>query len=164
MEICDDPEEMRKVLARARDSRSDAKRKSEEHSGQQNVSDAVRSAAGKVMSRLSQDAPTSDRSVSQPSRDRKARISDVELLWRAADMCKREGRGDEVVKEVEVFLRSSDIAAQPTSLSGKYAVLAKHLSQRKSGSQRSRSGRSSITDGLKTMTNIRPPRLRVVMR
>ncbi len=162
MEMCDDPEEMRKVLVRAKGSRSDAERQADEPQAPQRVSDEVRSAAAKVMSRRSQDAPKSDRLDGQSARDPKARIRDVELLRRAADECKREGRADDVVREVEEFLRSKrDDGKKPGSR--KYTVLAERHKQRKGGAGRTRSGRKpSGRDGLKTRTNARPPTLRVV--
>ena len=116
MELCDDPEEMRKMLARARYSRSDAQREAEESSGQQKVPDEVRSAAARVMSRLSQDAQESDRADGKPRRERRERVSDVDLLRRAADDCKREGRHTDVVKEVEAFLRRQRHRRRPDEI------------------------------------------------
>ena len=165
MEMCDDPGEMRKVLARAKASRSDADREEKDHDGTQRVSDEVRSAAAKVMSRRSQDSQQADRLEGKPRPERQKRISDVDLLRRAADECKREGREDDVVKEIEEFLRSQRDAGKTSKiLTGKYATVAEQTKQRRSAARRSRSGhRSSASDGLKKV-NARPPTLRVVTR
>ena len=173
MELCDDPEEMRKMLARARNSRSDAQREAEESSGQQRVPAEVRSAAARVMSRLSQDAQESDRADGKPRRERRERVSDVELLRQAIDDCKREGRHDDVVKEVEAFLRSSDTddskTKSPVPLTGKYARLAAMLGkqgaiQRKAKRSSSSSSSRRAATALKTPPNSRPPRIKIVTR
>ena len=165
LEMCDDPEEMRKVLARAKASRSDAEREEKEHDGTQRVSDEVRSAAARVMSRRSQDSQQADRLEGKRRPERQKRISDVDLLRRAADECKREGREDDVVKEIEEFLRSQrDAGKKSKILTGKYATVAEQTKQRRSAARRSSSGhRSSASDGLKKV-NARPPTLRVVTR
>ena len=125
--------------------------------------DEVRSAAARVMSRLSQDAQESDRADGKPRRERRERVSDVELLRRAADDCKREGRHDDVVKEVEAFLRSSDTDDGKTKsrvpLTRKYARLAAMLGKQgaiKRKAKRSSSSRRADA-GLKTPPNSRAP-------
>lgn len=155
MEICDDPQEMRRVLARARGSRSDAEREVMEDDGQREVSDEARSAAGKVMNKLSQDTPD------PPPDERKARISDVELLRRAADECKRDGRTDDVVEEVEEFLRSEQGA-------GKYASLTDKLTARRSATRKPRgprrvSSRARPNAGMRKAT-VGTPKVVVVRR
>ena len=165
LEMCDDPAELRKVLARAKASRSASEREEKDHDGTQRVSDEVRSAAARVMSRRSQDSQQADRLEGKPRPERQKRISDVDLLRRAADECKREGREDDVVKEIEEFLRSQrDAGKKSKILTGKYATVAEQTKQRRSDARRSRSGhRSSASDGLKKV-NARPPTLRVVTR
>ena len=154
-EICDNPEEMRKVLARAQGSRSDAESESREHDGQQNVSNEARSAAGKIMSRLSQDAPKPARSDDKPA-VRKARVSDEELLRRAAKECERDGQTSEVVKEVEAFLRAKSTVA----LTGKYAAAfqrfkAGRAAKRKSRSSSSRRHRVGLNNGPTRIPTVR---------
>ena len=164
------------MLARARGSRSDAQREAEESSGQQRVPGEVRSAAARVMSRLSQDAQESDRADGKPRRERRERVSDVELLRRAADDCKREGRHGDVVKEVEAFLRSSDTdtdAGQTKSrapLTRKYARLATMLGKQGEIKRKSKRGSSTRTRtrqaaaALKKPPNSRAPRIKIVNR
>ena len=98
-ELCDDPEKLEEVLARAKRSQDRSERETSS-AGPREIEPSARSAAGQVLSRLGKDAPTPAVQVRRP------KISDRDLLAAAVEKCETEGLTAPVFLEAEKFLRS----------------------------------------------------------
>ena len=155
-EICNDPEQMRQLLERAKASRQKSAQEQAADGGE-TVTGESRSAAAQVLNRARQDSPAGGR----PQRPPKARISDEELLRRAVDSCQLHDPSAPVAEEAKKFLRSSGArkvqfrSKSPRPSSPADTGLASFLAGSGSGRKES-SGRTRTKSGKSTRRRAAP--------
>ena len=115
-QLCNEPEEMQKLLDRAQrdEQRSTRERRS---TGQPRVSQEAKSAAGRILAQQSNDSPKTS------GGPRRVRVSDMDLLQRAVEKCTAGHPAGDVAQRAKDFLASRG-GGKSTAAKSKTAAFA----------------------------------------